>query len=76
MNRGGARFIVELFKVDQAGVRLNERFGALKDAEWLDLAPGARVSLEPGESLTLDALCRPCFLGGRRRGSSGRNIAR
>jgi D-lyxose ketol-isomerase len=53
LNRGGARFIVELFKVDSRGIRLDERLQVLKDAEMLDLAAGARVSLEPGESLTL-----------------------
>ena len=54
LNRGGARFIVELFRVDSRGARLEERLQALKDAEMLDLAPGARVPLEPGESLTLE----------------------
>jgi D-lyxose ketol-isomerase len=53
LNRGGARFVVELFKVDSQGIRLDERLQVLKDAEMLDLAPGACVSLEPGESLTL-----------------------
>jgi D-lyxose ketol-isomerase len=54
LNRGGARFVVELFKVDSQGVRLDERLQVLKDAEMLDLAAGAQVSLEPGESLTLE----------------------
>jgi D-lyxose ketol-isomerase len=54
LNRGGARFVVELFKVDARGARLNERLTVLKDVEALDLAPGARVVLEPGESLTLE----------------------
>lgn len=61
LNRGGARFIVELCKVDAAGARLDERFGALKDAETLDLAPGARVTLEPGESLTIDPFIAHSF---------------
>jgi D-lyxose ketol-isomerase len=61
LNRGGARFIVELFKVDSAGARLDERFQALKDADLLDLAPGARVSLEPGESLTLEPFIAHSF---------------
>jgi D-lyxose ketol-isomerase len=67
LNRGGARFIVELFKVDSAGARLDERFQALKDADLLDLAPGARVSLEPGESLTLEPFIAHSFWaeGGR-----------
>ena len=61
VNRGGARFIVELFKVDPTGVRRDERFQALKDVETLDLAPGARVSLEPGESLTLEPFIAHSF---------------
>jgi D-lyxose ketol-isomerase len=61
VNRGGARFVVELFKVDRAGARLDERFRALKDVELLDLAPGARVSLEPGESLTLEPFVAHSF---------------
>jgi D-lyxose ketol-isomerase len=61
LNRGGARFIVELCKVDSAGARLDERFHALKDADWLDLAPGARVTLEPGESLTIDPFVAHSF---------------
>jgi D-lyxose ketol-isomerase len=61
LNRGGARFAVELFKVDARGVRRDERFQVLKDAEMLDLAPGARVSLEPGESLTLEPYVAHAF---------------
>lgn len=61
VNRGGARFIVELFKVDRKGGRLGERFQALKDVEMLDLAPGARVALEPGESLTLEPFVAHSF---------------
>jgi D-lyxose ketol-isomerase len=61
VNRGGARFVVELFKVNAAGARLDERFQAVKDVETLDLAPGARVSLEPGESLTLEPFTAHSF---------------
>jgi D-lyxose ketol-isomerase len=61
LNRGGARFVVELFKVDAKGSRLDERFQALKDSQMLDLAPGARVSLEPGESLTLEPFIAHSF---------------
>jgi D-lyxose ketol-isomerase len=53
VNRGGARFVVELFKVDAHGAPLKQRFRALKDVSVLDLGPGDRVRLEPGESLTL-----------------------
>jgi D-lyxose ketol-isomerase len=61
VNRGGARFVVELFRVDPAGVRLDERLHVLKDVEMLDLAPGERVSLEPGESLTLEPFVAHSF---------------
>jgi D-lyxose ketol-isomerase len=61
VNRGGARFVVELIKVDRAGVTLNERFRVLKDVKTLDLSPGARVVLEPGESLTLEPFIAPAF---------------
>jgi D-lyxose ketol-isomerase len=67
VNRGGARFVVELVKVDRAGAPLNERFRAQKDVKTLDLQPGARVTLEPGESLTLDPFVAHAFWaeGGR-----------
>ena len=61
VNRGGARLLVELFKVDRDGERLEERFRALKDVTALDLSPGERVSLEPGESLTLDPFVAHAF---------------
>lgn len=61
VNRGGARFVVELFKVDRAGAPLKERFRALKDVKMLDLEPGAKVVLEPGESLTLDPFVAHAF---------------
>jgi D-lyxose ketol-isomerase len=61
LNRGGARFVVELFKVDENGKPLKERFRALKDATLLDLDPGERVRLEPGESLTLDPYVAHAF---------------
>ncbi len=61
VNRGGARFVVELFKVDRAGAPLKEKFRALKDVKMLDLEPGAKVVLEPGESLTLDPFVAHAF---------------
>jgi D-lyxose ketol-isomerase len=61
LNRGGGRFVVELFKVDANGARLDQSFTALKDCETLKLAPGARVSLEPGESLTLEPFVAHAF---------------
>jgi D-lyxose ketol-isomerase len=61
VNRGGARFVVELFKVDRAGAPLKERFRALKDVKTLDLGPGDRVTLEPGESLTLEPYVAHAF---------------
>ena len=61
VNRGGARFVVELFKVDARGAPLNERFRALKDVSVLDLGPGDQVRLEPGESLTLQPFVAHAF---------------
>jgi hypothetical protein len=75
VNRGGARFVVELFKVDAHGAPLKQRFRALKDVSVLDLGPGDRVRLEPGESLTLVPFIAHAFRaeGGAAR---GRSVAR
>ncbi|THD44313.1 MAG: D-lyxose/D-mannose family sugar isomerase, partial [Bradyrhizobium sp.] len=61
VNRGGARFVIELFKVDRAGARMKDRFRVLKDVATLDLGPGDRVTLEPGESLTLEPFVAHAF---------------
>ena len=61
LNRGGARFIVELFKVDRSGQRLNERFKVLKDTKLLTLSAGDRVTLEPGESIVLEPFVAHAF---------------
>ncbi len=61
VNRGGAHFVVELFKVDAHGAPLKERFRALKDVTLLDLKPGDQVRLEPGESLTLEPFIAHAF---------------
>jgi D-lyxose ketol-isomerase len=61
LNRGGARFVVELFKVDRLGRRLDERVHALKDASVIEVAAGGRVTLEPGESLVLEPYVAHAF---------------
>ncbi len=61
LNRGGARFVVELFKVNRSGEPLKERFRVLKDATTLDLGPGDQVRLEPGESLVLEPFVAHAF---------------
>jgi hypothetical protein len=61
MNRGGARFVVELFKVDRVGRRLDERVRALKDATTVEVAAGGRIVLEPGESLVLEPYVAHAF---------------
>jgi len=61
VNRGGARFIVELFKVDRDGKPTKERFRARKDVKVFDLGPGDQVRLEPGESLTLEPYVAHAF---------------
>jgi D-lyxose ketol-isomerase len=60
-NRGGARFVVELFKVDALGAPVKDRFRALKDVSVIDLKPGDQVRLEPGESLTLEPFIAHSF---------------
>jgi len=61
VNRGGARFVVELFKVDHAGRRLDEPVRALKDVTMIEVAAGGRVTLEPGESLVLEPYVAHAF---------------
>jgi hypothetical protein len=61
VNRGGARLVVELVKVDRSGQPLKERFRVLKDVNHVELAPGDQVRLEPGESLTLDPFVAHAF---------------
>jgi D-lyxose ketol-isomerase len=61
VNRGGARFVVELFKVDRNGAPTRDRFRALKDVMMLDLGPGDEIRLEPGESLTLEPFVAHAF---------------
>ena len=61
INRGGGRFVVELFKVDAAGAPLKSRFSVIKDLRTIDLGPGDQVRLEPGESLTLDPFVAHAF---------------
>ena len=61
VNRGGARLVVGLFKVDAHGAPVKDRFRALKDVSVLDLCPGDEVRLEPGESLTLEPFIAHAF---------------
>ena len=61
VNRGGARFVIELFKVDRAGAPIKERFRVVKDVTMLDLGPGDRITLEPGESATLEPFVAHSF---------------
>lgn len=61
INRGGGRFVVELVKVDRGGAPLKERFRAVKDVKTVELWPGDRVVLEPGESLTLPPFVAHAF---------------
>ena len=61
LNRGGARFVVELFKVDSSGARSDERFDVLKDATTINLGAGDQVILEPGESIVLEPYIAHAF---------------
>jgi D-lyxose ketol-isomerase len=61
LNRGGARFVVELFKVDRTGRRLDEHVRVLKDATMVEVAAGGRIVLESGESLILEPYVAHAF---------------
>jgi D-lyxose ketol-isomerase len=61
VNRGGARFVVELCKVDRGGARIKDKFRVVKDVTTLELGPGDQVRLEPGESLTLEPFVAHAF---------------
>jgi D-lyxose ketol-isomerase len=61
LNRGGARFVVELYRVDRNGLRMNDRFDVQKDASTINLGPGDRVTLEPGESIVLEPFIAHAF---------------
>jgi D-lyxose ketol-isomerase len=61
LNRGGARFVVELFKVDHQGRKLDDRVRVLKDATMIEVAAGGRVTLEPGESIVLEPYVAHAF---------------
>jgi D-lyxose ketol-isomerase len=61
INRGGARFVIELCKVDRSGAKLRDRFRVVKDVKSLELGPGDQVRLEPGESLTLEPFVAHAF---------------
>jgi len=47
--------------IDRGGATLKERFRAVKDVKTLDLGPGDRIALEPGESLTLEPFVAHAF---------------
>ena len=76
VNRGGARFVVELFKVDAQGAPLKERFRALKDVERA--RSRARRAGAAGARRKPDARAvrRPRVLGRGRRGARRRSVAR
>jgi D-lyxose ketol-isomerase len=61
LNRGGARFVVELVAVDRDGRPTGETVTALKDLEHIRVPPNGRVVLEPGESLVLDPYVAHAF---------------
>jgi len=50
INRGGARLVVELFKVDASGEPLKDRFRALKDVAMLDLEPATGCASSPAKA--------------------------
>lgn len=64
INRGGARLVLELFRAGADG-GIDERAAVevRSDGRLLRLAPGARLSLDPGESVTLEPDCWHSFWG-------------
>ena len=61
VNRGGARFVVELFKVDAAARRPGTASASLKDVERARPRARRQGRLEPGESLTLEPYVAHAF---------------
>ena len=50
VNRGGARFVVELVKVDRTGAPLKERFRVLKDVATSSSMPATRCAWSPARA--------------------------
>ena len=71
VNRGGARFVVELFKVDAHGAPLKERFRALQGRERARSCARRPGAARAGRKPDARALRRPCVLGRGRRGACG-----
>ncbi|MFO1150002.1 MAG: D-lyxose/D-mannose family sugar isomerase [Alsobacter sp.] len=61
VNRGGARFVVELVAVDREGRPTDAPIRVRKDVEMLEVPPRGRVALEPGESIVLEPFVAHAF---------------
>lgn len=61
INRGGARFVLELYAVDRQGRPTDQPMRVRKDVEVIDVAPHGRVVLEPGESIVLEPFVAHAF---------------
>lgn len=61
VNRGGARFVVELFGVDQQGQPTGQPLLVRKDVDLVEVPPHGRVILEPGESIVLEPFVAHAF---------------
>jgi D-lyxose ketol-isomerase len=61
VNRGGARFVVELFAVDRQGRPTDAPMRVRKDVEVLEVPARGRVVLEPGESIVLEPFVAHAF---------------
>jgi D-lyxose isomerase len=73
-NRGGARFVVELFKVDAQGAPVKDRFRALKDVSVLDLKySGPRPARRSPPKCRSPMTTRPTIISCRRSSRSRRS---
>jgi D-lyxose ketol-isomerase len=61
INRGGARFIVELFGVDRTGRPTGQPLVVRKDVDLIEVPPHGKVILEPGESIVLEPFVAHAF---------------
>jgi D-lyxose ketol-isomerase len=61
VNRGGARFLVELIAVDELGEPTGLPVVVLKDVERIEVPSGGHVVLQPGESIVLEPYVAHAF---------------
>jgi len=63
INRGGGNLMIELYKADSEEEFSGERFTLRIDGVEVDVDPGQRISLSPGESICLEPYVYHRFFG-------------